>query len=238
MRLWLYILVAAFVGYAAYAWWARGPSITLASSTHQLDAARAFLASDADGFVASFTAADLHARHASSGASYCDRAARAVRAPTPTERARLEYASANVSYGLRRLLIQPVTVVVVATTGGAYEDGMPHTRGRYVFLSPEVVAWPKLSALMAHEITHVVQRQRPAEARAWALDHGYTPRPDRTSPPLARANPDLDGQQWDGPSGAPVAFVYGGPRPIHLKDGGVVGGKYEHPYEAQAYGFS
>lgn len=228
--MWLRWLLLVAIAVALGVWWYRtaAPSVRVATSDADLNAARRFLASDADGFVATFTDADYHARGtAADRRNYSAMAAGGVRAPTPLELGRLRAALARTS--------SPVsaTIVVVATN---YEGGLPHTRGAYIFVSPLVLSSPGLAQVLDHELTHIAQRFRPADARSWATAHGYVLRRDRGRHPLSRANPDLDGAQWDGPNGAPVAFIYRGPRPINLTDGETIGGKYEHPYEAQAYG--
>jgi len=232
MRWCVTLSVAVFVLALVLYWFYTATRTVVAATPAQLDAVRWFLASDADGFVATFTNADFHARGAPDRASYCALAARAVRAPSSSEANRLRAALANASPTLKRL---PATIVVL---GSEVEGGMPHTRGATIFVSPSVIQMstiPQLTHLLNHELTHVAQRRRPADARSWAVAHGYVQRRDRRRHPLSRANPDLDGVQWDGPDGAPVAFLYRGPRPIGLSDGEVVGGEYEHPYEAQAY---
>ena len=197
-----------------------------------LKPAHAFLASDADGFVATFSAADFLARGLARGltapdahAHYNALAAAGVRAPTPAERARLPAEARDRA---------------VVVEDPRYEGGLPHTRGEFMFLPAGLFSQGRadLDTVVAHELVHLRQRARPAEARAWAEAHGYRLAGDGTQQrlPLQRANPDLDGLAWEGPDGRRVAFVYTSESPRGLQDGHVVGGtEYEHPYEAQAY---
>ena len=217
-----------------------------------IEPVREFLRRDHDGFVATFSPADLRARGARSQDEYNTRAARAVRAPTSQESDRLRAAVSvldiNDINDTLGDLWNKVTVAVVTDDG--YEGGMPHTRGRTVFL-PEAAlttrAADALPGLLLHELTHVSQREDPVRARAWAARNGYTPCHMTGKHPLERANPDLDGVAWCtqaafGAVGAVgeeketrVAFLYSSHTPNGLRDGRVVGAEYEHPNEAEAY---
>ena len=217
-------LVVVAVG--TWLWWRLLRKRVPFVASSPLEAARAFLAGDEDGFVSGFSSADLWARKARSRGEYRLRSARAIRALRRDELTRVNTALNSLPSAL-------TADVVVLATDEAYEGGLPHTRGGFVFLPGDVLASPHLRGVLAHELVHVDQRRRPDAARQWALDHGYE-LTDLLIPGL-RANPDLDGHVW-ARGGRAAGFAYASERPAGLRDGSLLpGNAYEHPYEHQAY---
>lgn len=86
------------------------------------------------------------------------------------EKLRLEGLVADLSARMRELNAPlPARVVLVKTTGRA-EEGVAHTRANAIMLSLESLAAPDagLTALLAHELFHVMTRHDPAfRARAY-----------------------------------------------------------------------
>ena len=230
----LAILAMAFIAFIAFiAWWLlRRMTEPMADD----DVAR-MLADDADGYVASFSEADLHARGARGKDEYRAMSARAVRKPTREEAARLAD-----TIGRSRDPNEGHAVTFAIVTDDRYEGGMPHTRANVVFLpraSLDPANAAALPGLLAHELTHIRQRRDPASARAWAHGHGYTECPASLAGANGvRANPDLDGKAWCTNAMQRVAFVYNSATPDGLRDGRITpaGATHEHPYEAEAYG--
>lgn len=233
--MWAFLLmVAAWFVYTAMQQSPGHPRIA-SSASGAVARARRLLREDSDGFVAGFTSADLVARGALTCEDYCARAANAIRDLGSDERMAVNTALNSLPATLRE-----VAHDVVLVTDGGYEGGMPHTRGRFVFLPERLVDGDQalgLRSTLGHELVHVEQRASPARARAWAEAHGYALAPAAPLTALVRANPDLDGRAWTF-RGQPVGFVYASDQPRDLRDGSVVGSSgYEHPHEHQAYEF-
>jgi len=121
--------------------------------------------------------------------------------------------------------------IFAKTRGNKCENGFPHTRSEYIFVTPDVIASPRLENILIHEKMHLYQRKNPVVARALASRMGYVPwrRKERTD--RLRSNPDEDAWIYKTPDGSLAALSYASDRPMSLLD--VKG--LQHPYEVQAY---
>lgn len=231
------------------------------------DEAAALLRADPDGYVASLTRADLAARGAPSAAAYLARAAALARDATADERRAVARAIGDVQAWLRAperaarvvggvafadLADLPWRVAITAPkpgVAGAYEGGLPHTRGDAIFLSPSVlptgddaVSRKRLATTLLHEKAHVVQRRRAADVARALAAAGYERVGARRDVPLARANPDLDAWVYRDPEpgatqGAPMVATYASEAPSGIADVAPSAGaaSFEHPHERFAY---
>jgi len=163
--------------------------------THQT---RSLIKADADGYAASLTTADLHARHSASVSDYIESSMRAAADFTEDERARIRECTAEIDAmpGLQALARVPW--VFAKTEELVYENGLPHTRCAVIFLCPETTPEDDdaLTNLLIHEKVHVFQRMFPDPTYEYIAARGYkrTPTKRADHSPLVRSNPDLD--EW------------------------------------------
>ena len=197
----------------------------------------AIIRTDSDGYAAALTAADLYARQKASVADYVAASAGAAADFTREERLRICECVAEIDAMPGLAPLRPIPWVFAKTTGLAYENGLPHTRGSVIFLCPETTPEDDdaLTNLLVHEKVHVFQRQAPDYTDAYIRARGYertrTRRADYSE--LVRSNPDLDEWVYTDADEGPIAAVYTSATPDSITDVDMTG--HEHPFEAMAY---
>jgi len=138
--------------------------------------------------------------------------------------------------------------------GNNYEDGLPHTRGEYIFISPTVLSQSYLDLVetMIHEKIHIYQRRYLREKTYLSYEKievylteymvsklGFTKVKKRSEAVCdIRANPDVD--EWiyrDPKTNQEMYLCYRSSRPTSVGD--TIGDIHrEHPFEWIAYEIS
>jgi hypothetical protein len=182
-----------------------------------------FLASDPDGFVASLNRWDLFARRVKTKQEYINKISRSgVECNVP--RTLLDQADQVFrSKGDSAIADQPW---LLAMTNGSYEDGYPHTRQNVIFLSGAVDV-----KTLVHEKLHIWHRYHPPNLTAM----GFKYLKPRKGILRLRANPDVDGNVWEG-FDKPMLALYNSDRPMNIGDVDT-DPLLEHPYEYLAYNY-
>jgi len=207
-----------------------------------IEIGRRFLQFDLDGYVQQFSSEDLVARKADTTQEYLKKSAADVLLITDTQKAtliRAVDAAGKYFETYRNYYIDPVPFQNLPwkfiMTAGYYENGLPHTRADYIFITPDVFrqSEDELVRLLIHEKVHIYQRtykelvQEKLKARnyqVYRLRKGY---------PLIRANPDLDENIYLDPENNVMVQTYASMTPKNISD--VKGSYMEHPYEEMAY---
>lgn len=144
-----------------------------------------------------------------------------------------------------------LTWVFALIKDDGYEEGLPHTRDMYIFITPQLIEkdFKTLVRTLIHEKIHIYQRKYRnekakidgVETEVYLTDYmvdnlGYKKvkkRKDMTCD--IRANPDLD--EWiysDPKTGGNMYLCYRSGKPVGITD--VIGDSInEHPYEMIAY---
>ena len=144
----------------------------------------------------------------------------------------------------------------VVTVGTSNEEGMPHTKGDFIYVSDSVV-WDdelELTAILIHEKVHVYERKYPDLMEKWMAHSGYKRYRRQSQVETARSNPDVDGWTYIDPLGKETVVHYN----VRLAEGfrqkrglakysklpkSIIDSTYphndsaatEHPYEMLAY---
>jgi len=181
----------------------------------------AFLAADADGFVASLNRWDLFARKVSSNQEYLDKISHSgILCNIPSD---LTSKADDIfrSKGDDAIANQPW---IIAMTDGSYEQGYPHTRRNVIFLSGPVDV-----RTLVHEKLHIWHRYNPPDLSSMGFKY-LRPRKGTTR---LRSNPDVDQNIYEG-FGKPMVALYNSDRPMNISDTDT-DAEYEHPLEYLAY---
>ena len=136
--------------------------------------------------------------------------------------------------------------------GNTYENGYPHTRGKYIILNNRYIDENdinKLIRVLIHEKIHVFQRNKPNHKiiKDYMNKKGYQKYKLREEllreQPLLRTNPDLD--EWiykDITNNKIMYCLYSNENPYSITDikneNNEDKHKEEHPYETMAYEIS
>lgn len=159
---------------------------------------------------------------------------------TPEERRRLMVAARKADARIRKIPGPPeinrnklveIPWIFAKTRGNKCENGFPHTRRDYIFVTPEVIAGKDLSTVLVHEKVHLYQRKNPLAARNLAMRMGYVPWRRKVRTDRVRSNPDEDDWLYKTADGSLASLSFASERPESLLD--VKG--LQHPYEVQAY---
>jgi hypothetical protein len=202
-----------------------------------------FILTDPDKYHAGLSKEDLVARNYGvpiDRKGYSRSVAESCMDFTPEERKRLMVAARKANARIRKIPGPPeinrnklieIPWIFAKTRGNKCENGFPHTRSDYIFVTPEVIQSKDLCDVLVHEKVHVYQRKNPMAARALAKRMGYVPwrRKERTD--RVRSNPDEDDWLYKTADGRVAALSFASDRPESLLD--VKG--LQHPYEVQAY---
>lgn len=236
-----------------------------------------FLLHDDDGYVKNMSKSDLAARKVVCQEAYRLRAYYAAQDFTDDQKALLRKGTAEADAFFRRYNGQattgrggvPTAISAIAYfdaaraaalpwklmhTTNEYEEGLPHTRGEYIFISPATLAESYLDFVetLIHEKIHIYQRRYAREkvyvaalkqevflTEYMVSQMGYTKSKRRSEAACdLRANPDLDDWIYKDPkTGAELFLCYRSAQPTGITD--VIGdAKNEHPFEWIAYKIS
>lgn len=205
--------------------WFNMHSVEYPDATH-------FFANDVDNYFGSLTKHDLIARNVATKQEYTERAIKALRPFNKQEKKRLHVLCRNANRQLKKYPHVPWKLVL--TEGRAYENGYPHTRASYVFLSTETMLQSdtELISTLVHEKVHLIQRMYPEIAEKYLTQRGFKKHVARAQCPMCRSNPDLDPWIYEH-NGQPCMYIYK-ERPNGINDC-IHYGTTEHPYEYMAY---
>lgn len=209
--------------------------------------AKNFIENDMDGYVQSLSIYDLRARNATTISDYLQKSTQDVLPFQSFQQTQLNKA---VKYAndffrtYRNYYIDSVNIQQIPwffiLTNGYYENGLPHTRAQYIFLTPDVLATnlKDLIITLIHEKIHVYQRLHSQLIKEKLLSmhykiHGF--RKNHENKRL-RANPDLDQYIYISPQNETMVSIYNSDHPKTISDS--TGSKYEHPFEEIAYTIS
>jgi len=183
----------------------------------------AFLAADADGFVASLNRWDLFARKVSSTQEYLDKISKSGVACHVSSELTSRADAIFRSKGDDAIADQPW---IIAMTDGSYEEGYPHTRRNIIFLSGPVDV-----DTLVHEKLHIWHRYSPPDLASM----GFKYLGPRKGTLRLRSNPDVDPYIYEG-FGKPMVALYNSDRPMNISDVDSEP-KFEHPLEYLAYSY-
>lgn len=203
-----------------------------------------FLLQDQDGYVTNMTSSDLTARHVSSTEEYLQKASGSAMDFTKEQKETIEGDVLQASIFLKELetpwiekeLLRRISWNIALTDGG-YEEGLPHTRGKIIFLSPSYfrMSQEKRVGTMVHEWIHVYQRQFREQFQSALLAHGYKQWRVRKGYPRIRSNPDVDEFIYIHHTGKVMVSVYRNHTPTSITDIIQPNELLEHPNEEIAY---
>jgi hypothetical protein len=178
-----------------------------------------FLDADVDGFIARLSPWDLEARHVRTNREYLEKSIQSAGTFTDSERAILRREARRADEFLKGTRYDGVPWRFAKAS---YEEGLPHTRGRIIFLPGSVDA-----STLVHERVHVIQKLKGPQV---PLGYSLTELHYKN----LRANPDTDGRVWT-LNGQLADAYYKTTRPMGIQD---VIQHAEHPFEAEAYAVS
>lgn len=124
----------------------------------------------------------------------------------------------------------------IAVTKGYYENGLPHTRGKIIFLPSkiELMDDKNIIGTLIHEKIHIYQRYNREEIDKNLELLGYTKKKHKSKEDLIRSNPDTNEYIYTNTNGEEMYFKYYNEEPLNITDG-IIYGKEEHPYEMISY---
>lgn len=204
-----------------------------------------FLLRDEDGYNASLSAPDLHARKMKTHEEYRVYSASHAMDFTEEQKQILEKAveKANVFFQqtyvpwMEKQRMGALLWKIALTQDNTYEEGLPHTREDVIFLTPRTLRLPEsqLVKTLIHERVHIYQRMHRDVFQKSLQEQGYTVWRERKGYPLVRSNPDVDPFIYQAPSGEIMVSVYTSTEPLHIQDIMQPNDLKEHPYEEFAY---
>ena len=211
------------------------------------DATSNLLFMDRDTYVSTMTAADLVAREVSSPQEYITRIAQATENFSLEEKTKLVEACSKADAWISKQEVSksfdgPAAALIpwkFAKTTAAYEEGFPHTRMEYIFLTGALVATDITSFIrtLIHEKVHLYQRLYKEDVLAYIRSKNIMLFTEKQNYELVRANPDTDGYVY-AINRTPMVAVYKSKTPMGINDiviTPVNKAEYEHPFELQAY---
>jgi len=209
--------------------------------------AKNFIENDMDGYVQSLSIYDLRARNATTISDYLQKSTQDIIPFNTVQQTQLnkavEYANdffkTYRNYYIDSLNIQKIPWIFILTNG-YYENGLPHTRQEYIFLTPQVINTnlKDLIITLIHEKIHVYQRIYLFDIQKKLINMYYKKYGFRKNyeNKLLRANPDLDQYIYVSPQNERMVSIYNSDHPKNISD--ATGSKYEHPFEEIAYTIS
>lgn len=233
-----------------------------------------FLLEDADGYVQSMSKSDLHARKVVCQEAYRLEGYYSTLDPSEEQHSILDKAcreadnffasyivstQTNINANLQNLQLigyfdaekardLPWHFILVKNT---YEEGLPHTRDKYIIISPSLLSksFKELVSTLIHEKVHIYQRKyrnedtyiKPLESNGKLTDFmvskmNFQKVKKRSEVACdIRANPDIDDWIYKNPkTNKEMYLCYRSGQPTGIED--VIGeSKEEHPYEYIAY---
>ena len=229
------------------------------------DEIKEFIIKDKDGFINSLTDFDLKARNSNSKKDYINKIIESIDkkysknnklfVSTKDDRKELLIKSIKEADKLLEKDYKDIKNMkwnIILMEGDIYENGYPHTRGKYIILNNRYIDENdinKLIRVLIHEKIHVFQRNKPNHKiiKDFINKKGYKKYKLREEllkqEPLLRTNPDLD--EWiykDITNNKIMYCLYSNEKPNSITD---IKNEYnedkhkeEHPYETMAYEIS
>ena len=212
------------------------------------DAVVGFLQSDPDHYYDTFTRFDLRARRVASVADYIDRIPEVIvdastglrariREAVPIVDARLAHIR-HVGFNGKKAADLPWRIGFMKENkenkDKLYEDGLPHTRVDLIMLPTRLAKASdnELIDTLFHEKVHIYQKAYPRDLERWLAHNGFERVRRRTKGSRIRANPDIDGWVYKGPTSKGIReykCMYNSETPRHIED--VKHIDFEHPFE-------
>jgi hypothetical protein len=198
---------------------------------------------DQDGYMSKLTNADLHARNASSVDNYKENSANSAINFYNHQIENITACTQAIDAMPGLVSLKNIQWIFCLTKNNIYENGLPHTRGSVICLTPTVIASSDLLTTLIHEKIHVYQRLYPDETSEWIAKRNYkkTRQLRTTYHPLIRSNPDLDDWMYItiNTNITPIqeeymASIYKSSTPNRITDTFELS-EYEHPFEVMAY---
>lgn len=204
--------------------------------------AKDFIENDYDKYVQHFSIQDLRARKVKTITEYIKKSSEDI-IPFTKEQQNViilcvEHANQYLKqHPLIRFEYFKTTPWQFILTKGFYEQGLPHTRGSYIFLSSSFFSLPTEAQIntLIHEKIHLFQRFHKDLVQKDLLNHNYTLYYLRKDYPGIRANPDVDEYIYYHPSKYLMVATYKSDYPENIQDILQVSVHKEHPYEEFAY---
>lgn len=206
--------------------------------------AQQFIMNDKDMYITNMSNADLHARNVKSKAEYIMKSKNDIIDFTQKEKRIINNIVIKVNNHLkkkRNAFVDPVLLDSIpwkfVLSKGYYEEGLPHTRGEYIFLSLSFFNQSEDSQIstLAHEKVHLYQRKYKREFIQTLLKNNYTIYGLRNDFINIRCNPDVDEYIYIHPTNYIMATTYRNDKPDSILDVDQESSEKEHPNEEIAY---
>lgn len=204
---------------------------------------REFLRDDNDMYVESMSQYDLKARGVSTSQEYIEKIKNVGYEPSLYEQYILGSAMQRADTFLKvikhKLLpddhdLDRIKWRVAITEGNDYEEGLPHTRHRIIFLPKSIFQDENIVSTLIHEKIHVYQRFNRLSIEKVITNNGYTNIGYRHGIKHIRSNPDLNNFLYTDREGKRMMSLYTSDDPKNINDVEQYG-EYEHPYEMISY---
>lgn len=207
--------------------------------------AKDFIEQDKDGYIQSMSLQDLRARGVKTVTEYIEKSTSDIIPfsyyQKETIYKNLELANAYLQrtrhYFIDPNLLQKIPWKFILTNG-YYEQGLPHTRGPYIFLSLNFFKTSQEDQIITliHEKIHLYQRKYKKIFQQKLLNNKYKIHGLRKDYPNIRANPDLDEYVYIHPLNYVMAATYTSMYPKNIQDvQNDTPSNKEHPNEEIAY---
>lgn len=203
-----------------------------------------FIINDKDKYVSNMTYLDLHARNVNSKQEYIKNSSNDVIDFTDKEKQVINNIVIKVNNHFkkkRNAFVDPLLLDSVSwkfiLTKGYYEEGLPHTRGEYIFLSKSFFEQSEESKIstLAHEKVHLYQRKHRDVFIKTLFKYNYKIYGLRKNFPNIRCNPDVDEYVYIHPTNYIMVTTYKNEKPTSILDVEQELSEREHPNEEIAY---
>jgi hypothetical protein len=207
--------------------------------------ARDFIEQDKDSYVQNMSLPDLRARSVKTITEYIEKSSADIIPFSSYQKAIIyknlelanDYLQRTRHYFIDPSLLQKIPWKFILTKG-FYEQGLPHTRGPYIFLSSDFFNTSQKDQIITliHEKIHIYQRKYKKYFQKKLLNNNYTIYGLRKDYPNSRANPDLDEYIYIHPLKYTMVSTYTSMYPKSIQDVHTDIPIYkEHPNEEIAY---
>jgi len=207
--------------------------------------AKDFIEKDKDGYIQNMSLQDLRARNVKTITEYIEKSTADI-IPFSQYQKQLIYKNLEIvndylqrsrHYFIDPLLLQKIPWKFVLTKG-YYEQGLPHTRGPFIFLSLDFFKTSQKEQIITliHEKIHLYQRKYKNTFQEKLLNNNYKIYGLRKDYPNSRANPDLDEYIYIHPLNYVMVATYTSMYPKNIHDIQIDTPPHkEHPNEEIAY---
>lgn len=207
--------------------------------------AKDFIEQDKDGYVQSMSLPDLRARGVQTITEYLQKSSEDIIPFSHYQKILIyknlelvnDYLQRTRHYFIDPNLLQRIPWKFILTKG-FYEQGLPHTRGPYIFLSLNFFNTSQEDQIVTliHEKIHLYQRKHKKDFQEKLLNNNYKIYGLRKDYPNSRANPDLDEFVYIHPLNYKMVATYHSMYPKNIQDiHHDMPPQKEHPNEEIAY---